>query len=470
MKRYKRMLVERVRQSQRIKQSISSNEFHKTESIHRTPSTLQFSVRALRHRNYRLFFTGQGLSLIGTWMTQVASNWLIYRVTSSPWLLGLLGFSGQLPALFMVPFAGVWIDRWNRHRILKITQTLSMLQSFALATVVFTGHAHVWNIILLTMFQGIVNAVDMPTRQAFLVEMVEDRGDLPNAIALNSSMVNGARLIGPSLAGVIIAAAGERWCFLIDGFSYLAVIASLFLMRITPGPRSTRKNVWSELKEGFSYVSGFTPIRSILLLLTAVSLAGLPYSVLMPVFASDVLRGGPHTLGFLTGAAGLGALISAITLAMRKTIVGLDKVIAASAFTFGASLIAFGFSHWLWLSLPLMLLTGFSTMQQLSSSNTIMQTIVTENKRGRVMSFYTMALIGVAPIGSLMFGLLASAIGAPNTVVTGGVLCILVAFWFSRRLEGIRRVVRPIYLELGILKLGRRRTPEVEPETVCPGN
>jgi MFS family permease len=394
---------------------------------------------------------GQSLSLIGTWMTQVATSWLIYRLTNSAWLLGFVGFSGQIPAFFMAPFAGVWVDRWNRHRILKITQTLSMIESFALAAVVFTGHTSVWNIVGLTMFQGVVNAVDMPARQAFLVEMVEDRADLANAIALNSSMVNGARLIGPSIAGIIIGIAGEAYCFLIDGFSYLAVIGSLLLMTVRLSSRPERKNVLHELKDGLKYVAEFTPIRSILLLLMCVSLVGMPYSVLMPIFASDVLHGGPHTLGFLTGAAGLGALISAITLAARKTIVGLGRVIAITAFTFGAGLVALGLSHWLWLSLPLMLVTGFSMMQQMSSSNTIMQTIVEENKRGRVMSFYTMAFIGVAPFGSLIAGLAASKVGAPHTVMLGGTLCMIVAFWFSRKLEGIRKVVRPIYIQLGIL-------------------
>jgi MFS family permease len=413
--------------------------------------TFQFLTRSLRHRNYRLFFIGQSLSLIGTWMTQVATSWLIYRLTGSAWLLGFVGFSGQLPAFCLAPFAGVWVDRWNRHRILKITQTLSMLESFALAGVVLTGHTNVWNIVFLTAFQGIVNAVDMPARQAFLVEMVTDRADLANAIALNSSMVNGARLIGPSIAGIVIGFAGEAYCFLIDGFSYLAVIASLLFMTVTPALRVARKNVFSELKEGFAYVSSFTPIRSILLLLMCVSLVGVPYSVLLPIFASDILHGGPHTLGFLTGAAGMGALISAITLAARKTIVGLGRVIAVTAFTFGLGLIALGLSRWLWLSLPLMLVTGFSMMQQMSSSNTIMQTIVDESKRGRVMSFYTMAFIGVAPFGSLIAGFAAGRIGAPHTVMVGGTLCMVTAFWFSRRLRGIREVVRPIYVKLGIL-------------------
>jgi MFS family permease len=408
-------------------------------------------LRSLRHRNYRLFFTGQSLSLIGTWMTQVATSWLIYRMTNSAWLLGFVGFAGQIPAFFIVPFAGVWVDRWDRLRILKITQTLSMLESFALAALVFSGHVNVWSITLLTMFQGIVNAVDMPARQTFLVDMVADRADLPNAIALNSSMVNSARLIGPTIAGIVIAIAGEGACFLIDGFSYLAVIGSLMMMTISASPDHAHKNVWSELRDGFEYVYRFTPVRSILMLLVSLNVLGVPYSLLLPVFASDVLQGGPHTLGFLTGAAGLGALISAITLAMRRTIVGLGKVIAITGIVFGFSLVLFGLSRWMWLSLPLMVVTGFTMMQQMSASNTIMQTIVDENKRGRVMSFYTMSFIGVAPFGSLLAGLAARQIGASRTVVLGGGLCMIVAIWFSRQLSAIRRVVRPIYVRLGIL-------------------
>jgi len=420
-------------------------------SVNGAPSSLQFALRSLRHRNYRLFFTGQSLSLIGTWMTQVATNWFIYRTTNSAWLLGLVGFSGQLPALFVAPFAGVWVDRWSRHKILKVTQTLSMLESFALAVIVLTGHGTPLNIILLTAFQGIVNALDMPARQSFLVEMVEERSDLANAIALNSSMVNGARLIGPSIAGFVIASAGEAYCFLIDGFSYLAVLASLFLMRAPRTEHHQRKNVWFELKEGLRYAWEFTPIRSILLLLMCVSLVGIPYSVLLPVFATQVLHGGPQTLGFLTGAAGCGAFISAIMLATRKTVVGLGKVITLCAFGFGAGLVMFSLSQSLWLSLPLMAITGFCMMQQMSGSNTIMQTIVDQNKRGRVMSFYTMAFIGVTPFGSLIAGSLASRIGAPHTLTIGGALCMAAAVWFSRRLPQLRQVVRPIYVSLGIL-------------------
>ena len=395
---------------------------------------------------------GQSVSLIGSWMGQVAASWLIYRTTGSPWLLGLVGFAGQFPAFFLAPLAGVWIDRWDRLRILKLTQFVSMIQSFAMAVMVFTNHTTVLNILLLTTVQGIVNAFDMPARQTFVVDMVKGREDLANAIALNSSMVNGSRLIGPSIAGIIIGLAGEGYCFLIDGVSYLAVICSLYFMLIDRRTtRPVRKNVWSELKAGWKYVSEFTPIRAILLLLVAISLFGVPYSVLMPIFASNVLHGGPDTLGFLTAASGLGAFISALSLAMRKTIVGLGKMMAITAFSFGGALIAFSLSNSLWLSLPLLLVSGFSMMQVMSASNTIMQTIVDEDKRGRVMSFYTMAIIGMMPFGSLIAGAMANRFGAPHTVLAGGCLCLLVAVWFSMRLEEIRQVVRPIYIELGIL-------------------
>jgi MFS family permease len=301
------------------------------------------------------------------------------------------------------------------------------------------------------MFQGVINSFDMPARQSFVVEMIEDRADLANAIALNSTMVNGARLIGPSIAGAVIAVAGEGFCFLIDGLSYVAVIASLVLMRTRRSVPKIRQNVFAELREGWRYIVGFAPIRSILTLIATFSLVGFPYSVLLPVFASTVLHGGPHTLGFLTAASGIGALVSAITLALRKTIVGLGRMIAVVAFTFGTALIALGISSTLWLSLPAMVIVGFSMMQMMAASNTIMQTILQEDKRGRVMSFYSLSFMGVLPFGSLIAGALANRIGAPMTVMLGGSLCILVAIWFSIQLKHVRRVVRPIYVQLGIL-------------------
>ena len=415
-------------------------------------SKLKFALRALQHRNFRLFFGGQSLSLIGTWMTQVATSWLVYRTTKSALLLGLVGFSGQIPALVLAPFAGVWVDRLNLHRVLKVTQTLSMLESFALAALALSGVINIPEIVGLIMFQGAINAFDMPARQSFLIEMVEDRADLTNAIALNSAMFNSARLIGPSIAGLIIAVAGEGYCFLIDGFSYLAVIGSLLLMHIgNVRVQRQRRSIADELKEGWSYVTGSIPIRTILLLLAAVSLVGAPYTVLLPIFAGKVLQGGAHTLGFLTGASGVGALVSAIALAMRKTVLGLGKRIAYTTLSFGAGLIFFGLSKYLWLSLALMLMTGFSLIQQMSCSNTIMQTIVQEDKRGRVMSFYTMAFVGAMPFGSLIAGAIANAIGAPLTVMISGSLCIVLGLWFATELPEIRKAVRPIYAELGIL-------------------
>jgi len=410
-----------------------------------------FALRALRHRNYRLFFGGQSLSLIGTWMTQVASSWLVYRLTNSALLLGMVSFSGQIPALLLTPFAGVWVDRWDRRTVLKVTQVLAMLESLALAVMVFSGHENIWYILALTMFQGAVNAFDIPARQTFVVEMIEDRADLPNAIALNSSMMNGARLVGPSIAGAIIAVAGEGYCFLIDGISYIAVIASLMLMVTKPGEEKIHENLFSSLKAGWQYVIGYDPIRSILALIAFISLVGLPYTVLLPVFASEILHGGPNTFGLLTGATGLGAFISAILLAMRKSIVGLGKRMAITSLTFGAALIAFAFSQIFWLSMVLMLLVGFSMMQVIASGNTILQTIVDEDKRGRVMSFYTLAFLGAAPIGSLLAGALANQIGAVPTVIVCGLLCIIASLWFFGRLENIRKIVRPLYVERGIL-------------------
>jgi MFS family permease len=412
----------------------------------------KFALRALGHRNYRLFFGGQSVSLIGTWMTRVATSWLVYRLTHSPFLLGLVGFSGQIPAFLLGPFAGVWVDRWNRHRVLVVTQFLSMVQSFWLAVLALSGTITVWDIIGLSLFQGAINAFDMPARQAFVVQMVEAREDLANAIALNSSMVNGSRLVGPSLAGIVIAAAGEGYCFLMDGISYLAVIGSLLAMRITSAQdRRARREVWLELKEGWHYVWQFAPIRAILFLLALISLVGMPYTVLMPIFAGSVLHGGPHALGFLMAASGVGALVGAVTLATRKTVLGLGRIIPLSAAIFGAALICFALSRFLWLSLLLMLVTGFGMMRQLASSNTILQTIVEEDKRGRVMSFYAMAFMGMAPFGSLLAGTAANRVGAPWTLALGGALCVVGALWFASQLAVIRRLIRPIYSQLGIL-------------------
>ena len=436
------------------------------------PAGLAYVLRALRHRNYQLFFGGQSVSLVGTWMTRIATSWLVYRLTGSALLLGVVGFAGQVPSFILAPFAGVLVDRWNRHRLLVVTQVLAMLQSLALAALALSGLIRVWHVLVLSVFQGVVNAFDMPARQAFVVEMVEGREDLPNAIALNSSMVNAARLLGPSIGGVVIAAAGEGWCFMVDGVSYLAVIASLLAMRITrraAGPARGAR-LLGQLREGWVYAAGFAPIRSVLLLLALVSLVGMPYTVLMPVFANEILGGGPSTLGLLMAASGVGALVGAVFLAARRSVLGLGKFIPLAAAAFGAGLIAFSFSRSLWLSLPLMVLTGLGFMVQMAASNTVLQTIVEEDKRGRVMSFYTMAFMGTAPFGSLLAGSLAQKIGAPHTLMFGGVGCIVGAVWFAASLPSLRRDVRPIYVRIGILPeiaAGIHQTSElsVPPET-----
>lgn len=410
-------------------------------------SGLKFIARALYHRNYRLFFVGQGTSLIGTWMQRIALSWLVYRLTHSVFLLGTVGFAGQIPILLLSPLAGVLADRINRRRLLIVTQILSMLQAFVIAALILLHTISVWHIISLSIFLGIVNAFDTPARQAFVVEMIEKREDLGNAIALNSSMFNGARLLGPSIAGILIAAVGEGVCFLLNGISYLAVIFALMAMKITPKKAPVRKtNVLGELRQGFVYSFGSSPIRSILLLLGLVSLMGMPYAVLMPVFAKDILHGGPHTLGFLMGAAGMGALIGAFYLASRKSTKGLEKVITLSTGIFGTGLAIFSFSRVVWFSLPLMSLTGFGMMVQMASCNTVLQTITHDDKRGRVMSFYTMAFLGTAPFGSLLAGGLASKIGTPRTLLLGGVCCILGSVFFTRRLSTLREIIQQAYL------------------------
>ncbi len=409
-------------------------------------------VRALAHRNYRLFFAGQGTSLVGTWITRVATSWLVYRLTGSAAVLGIVGFAGQIPTFVLAPFAGVWVDRSSRYRVLVATQVLSMLQSFALAWLGLAGVITVTHILLLSALQGIINAFDTPARQSFVVDMVQDRADLANAIALNSSMVNGARLVGPSVAGVLIAVAGEGWCFMLDGFSYLAVIASLLAMRLSrAAPRRAASRVLEELREGFRYGFGFAPIRSLLLLLALVSLMGMPYTVLMPVMAGGVLHGGPHALGFLMGATGVGALCGAVYLASRHTVLGLGRVIPAAAILFGIGLIAFSFSGSLPLSLVLMVVTGVGFMVQMASTNTLIQTIVREEMRGRVMSFYTMAFMGTAPFGSLLAGAVAAHIGVPHTILIGGIACVAAGLVFGWHLPRLRQMVVPIYVERGIL-------------------
>jgi MFS family permease len=409
-------------------------------------------LRALRSRNYRLFVAGQSVSLIGTWMQQVAMSWLVYRLTGSALLLGVLGFTSNLPIFLLASFAGVLSDRWDRRRLLLVTQSLALLQAAVLTAVVLAGVVQVWQVILLSLVLGVVNAFDIPVRQTFVVEMVEHREDLSNAIALNSSMVHGARLIGPSLAGLLVAAAGEGFCFALNSASYLGVICALVAMRLTPPTQhQQQRHVLHELREGFGYAVNFTPIRNILLLVASVSLMGMSYTSLLPVFAREVYHGGAHTFGFLMAASGGGALVGTLFLAKRRSVLGLGRVIVRAPLLLGCALTVFAFSSSLPLSLIALTVTGFSSMTIMASSNTILHTIVEEDKRGRVMSFFTMSFMGMTPFGSLLAGSMAGWIGARNTVLVGALACLTGAALFARQLPGLREQVRPIYRRLGII-------------------
>jgi len=409
-------------------------------------------TRALRHRNYRLFFSGQSVSLVGTWITRVATSWLVYRLTGSELLLGVVGFCGQIPTMLLAPFAGVLVDRWDRHRLLVLTQAASMLQSFVLAVLTLRHEITVPWLLGLQIVQGVINAFDTPARQAFVVEMVEDRADLANAIALNSSMVNGSRIIGPSIGGLLIAAVGEGWCFLADAVSYLFVIASLLMMRL-PSARSARveARVLEELRVGYRYVRESAPIRTALVVLAIVSTMAMPYTVLMPAYAAEVLHGGPNTLGLLMTASGVGALGGGLYLASRQSVVGLGRVAAYSTLIFGAGLVAFAFTTSLWVALAVLPFVGAGFMVEMAATNTVLQTLVTDDLRGRVMAFYTMAFFGTAPLGSLLAGLAADRVGARWTIAAGGVISLAAGCWLVSRLPALRAIVRPIYIERGIL-------------------
>ncbi|MCX5686085.1 MAG: MFS transporter [Candidatus Omnitrophica bacterium] len=408
--------------------------------------------RALQYRNFRLFFIGQGVSVVGTWMQAIAMSWLVYRMTNSPFLLGLVGFLSQIPAFLFGPFAGVIVDRFNRHRILILTQILSMIQAFLLAALTLSGRIEVWHIILLGFLLGCINSLDIPARQTFVIEMVERKENLANAIALNSFLFNSARLIGPSIAGVIIALLGEGICFLVNGLSFLAVIAALTAMKV--GPLKTegeKRDILADIKEGFGYAYNFLPIRYILMLLGVISVMGMSYAVLMPVFAKDILGGGPGTFGTLMASGGVGAIAATIYLASRKSIVGLGDMIPVFATLFSIGIIVFSISRALWFSLVVLAATGFGMMAYMAASNIIIQTVVDDDKRGRVMGFYMMTFIGLAPFGSLLAGSLASRIGATNTLIAGGIICILASIAFAAKVPLLRKTIHPIYRKIGII-------------------
>jgi len=419
-----------------------------TQKKHRIP--------AFRSRNYRLFFLGQGISLIGSWMTQLATIWLVYSLTNSPVMLGIVGFTSQIPSFFLAPFGGVFVDRFSRHRTLIGTQILAMIQSLTLAVLALTGVIQVWHIIALSLFQGFINAVDAPARQAFVPELIEKRDDLANAIAINSTMFNGARLIGPAIGGLLIAQVGAAYCFLIDGLSYIAVIAALLAMNIKPKKyQVSSANPIQKIKEGFDYAFGFPPIRAILILSALVSFMGMQYTIIVPIFAEKILQGGADTLGFLMAASGVGALSGGIYLATRQTVVGLGRLIAFGPTILGCGLIAFSLSRFLPLSLFSLLFVGLGTILQIAAGNTVLQTIVDDDKRGRVMSLYTMSFLGTIPFGNLLAGFLANHIGATNTLIIDGIACILGSIYFVRQLPALRRSIRPIYEQRGILNSGK---------------
>lgn len=420
-----------------------------------TNISARFSIvfRSLQYRNYRLFFAGQSISLIGTWMQRIAMPWLVYNLTGSALLLGVVAFAGQIPIFILSPVAGVLTDRWNRYKVLLITQIMSAVQAFVLAALCLSGIIQVWHLIVLSIILGCTNAFDVPARHSFVIDMVEKKEHLGNAIALNSLMFNGARLIGPSIAGILLASTSEGVCFLINAISYLFVIISLLMMRLNLKETIIKeKKILKDLREGLTYVFGFAPIKYIIILLTISSLMGMSYSTLMPIFAKDILHGDSRTYGFLMGAAGFGALLGALYLASMEKVLKLGRIVPAAAFLFGISLVIISFTRVFSLSLLLMVFIGMGLMLQNAASNTILQTITDDDKRGRVMSFYTMSIIGTAPFGSLLAGFLARTIGTPVTILIGGTASIAGALFFLYKLPSLRIIVQPLYSKMGIIR------------------
>ena len=416
------------------------------------PRQLPAAFRSLKHRNFRLFFSGQLISLVGTWMQSIAEAWLIYRLTGSSVLLGLLGFVSQIPIFLLSPIGGLAADRWPRQRVVIATQVASMTLGFTLAALTLTGRIRVWEIIVLATLLGVVNAFDVPARQSFLIEMV-GREDLLNAIALNSTMFNGARVAGPAVAGLLVAQVGEGWCFFLNGVSYIAVIAGLLMMRIEKSLAAhDGSSPLEKLREGLRFVRHAKPIRTLLLLLGLVSFAALPFSVLMPIFADRILHGGASAYGNLMGAVGLGAMFGAFTLAMRQELRGLGKFVAYSAIGLGVSLTFFGASRLYWFSLVALTFAGYAMMMQFTSANTLIQAMVPDQLRGRVMSLYSMMFIGMAPIGSLVAGKMAQHIGAPITVALGGLISLVGGIVFAVKWPAMRAPARELVAAQGMMQ------------------
>ena len=411
--------------------------------------------RSLNYRNYRLFFSGQGISLIGTWMQRIAMPWLVYEITGSVFLLGVVSFSGQIPTFILTPLAGVITDRWSKHRVILLANILSLVQAFVLAILCLTGTVQLWHIVVLAVGLGIVNAFEVPARQSFIVDMVEKKEDLGNAIALNSIIFNGARIIGPSIAGIILASSSAGVCFLVNAVSYVFVIISLLMMdRLQKPVKKKKEHVLKELIDGFNYTFGYAPIKHLIILLTISSLLGMSYSVLMPVFTKEILHGESSTYGFLMGAAGVGALMGAIFLASRKSVIRLGRMVPFSAILFGISLIGLSFSRNIPLSHILMFFIGLGMMTQTAASNTILQTITDDDKRGRVMGFYSLAIMGTAPFGSLIAGGMAKVAGAPFTILFVGSATVIGGFFFLKELPELKKIVQPVYLKYGLKSNG----------------
>jgi MFS family permease len=414
---------------------------------------LRKTFRALRYRNFRLFFIGQGLSLAGTWLQQVAMGWLTYRLTGSAWLLGVVAFCGSAGILFFGAFAGVVADHVHRRRALKVTQTLMLLQAVMLTVLTWSGHIAVWHLIVLALWLGLVFAFDVPLRQTLWVHLVEDRADLSNAIALNSFLVNAARVVGPAIAGLVLSVASETVCFALNALSFVAVIVAIGRMHWVrePEPQPWQGRFWASWAEGFAFVSKFAPARAVLLMLAAVAWTVAPYSSLMPIYAKDIYGGGPGTLGSLLAAAGAGALASTLYLASRASVRGLERVIAIAATSSGIALMAFAYLTHFALALVLMVAVGGGLILAAASVNTILQTIVPDRLRGRVAGFFTVAFLGVSPLGNLAAGAVANVLGVQATFALNGLAVTVAALWFWRALPGLRRHMRPTYVRLGII-------------------
>lgn len=410
-------------------------------------------LRALRSRSFQIFFAGQFIYLVGSWMQTVAMSWLVYRLSGSAWLLGVTTGAQQLPMLFLSPVAGVWADRANRRKLLVLIQSLAGFQAFTLAILTFGGLIEIYQLIALALLLGVVNSFETPTRQAFLLEMLETKQDLPNAIALQSMVFQGARFLGPSIAGIILAASNEAWCFLLNGISYFAIVGAYAVIRVKPAHATgIQPEWWRQLLHGFRYAFGFLGTRRLLLLLCAMGFFSAPWSSLMPIFAAQTFGGDSKTYGFLISAVGMGAIAGTLFLALRASVRGLGRVVAVTSITAGLALSAFALSHVLWLSLLLLAIFGFGLVVTAASTNTILQSVADEDKRARVISLYVMSFLGLAPIGNFVAGAVAESIGAHRTLLLSGIAIVIAAAAFAAGLKSWAEAVRPVYVRQGIIR------------------